>query len=133
MTPEQIKGLRALFAKATPGPWWPVNHDIETTKFADAKGDSLGMLMHTHLLGRRHQGEAEANRDLIVATINALPALLDLAERAATAREAAIRECVLEIEKVPYALENGEEYQFGRCAAIHDAKARLLALLEKQP
>lgn len=53
--------------------------------------------------------------------------LLDLAERASTAREQTIRECAAEV----VALHDPHDAGWSEC--IDTAESRLLALLEKQP
>lgn len=67
MTPEQIKNLRDLAERATPGPWrtGPGAHGYAV------RGDG-------YLAGVMRSDDAE----LIAAMRNALPELLDAAERA---------------------------------------------------
>jgi hypothetical protein len=72
--------LRALLAGATPGPWW-ANHEDWSVRYS-AYGD-----VATNVYER-------ADRELIVAAVNALPALLDAldaGERRVAELEAEIR------------------------------------------
>jgi len=86
VTAADIAALRALMAKATPGPW--ATESEEALKVKDSNGDSIAMMYWTHLRGRRISEEVSANASLIAAAVNALPALLSLAEDAARMRAA---------------------------------------------
>jgi hypothetical protein len=73
------KRLRALLAEATPGPW----------RFGDAHPDELVVADSMTLAGAttvvcygEPDDEGKADAALIAAAVNALPALLDVAEAA---------------------------------------------------
>jgi len=87
MTKEEIARLRALLAKATPGPW---------ESAAAKQGNRDGTITTVEMFVRREGGDvsiaaevldpetckpSEANADLIAAAVNALPGLLAAAER----------------------------------------------------
>lgn len=90
LTPERIAELRGLAEKATPGPWERVDNA------AYALNDEGTNRMYLNVFGgyeiQRRNGisvrtagaEITANAALIAAMRNALPALLDAAERVAT-------------------------------------------------
>lgn len=73
-----IAELRALLARATPGPWHLCD-DGETSKCADESGLTTA---HTKGCHAPHRKNAAAHAALIAAAINALPALLDAVEAA---------------------------------------------------
>lgn len=83
LTPEKIEELRGLLAKATPGPW--KNHLVDDTTIVASNGFEIGT---TWPGGSVYNGfvdpaeQHEINAALIVAAINALPALLDRLEKA---------------------------------------------------
>lgn len=85
---KTIEELRALLAKATPGPWRLRLTDLERPDYAEIDGDRHGALatvvyrMEDDKRFGKNSPENEANAALIVAAINALPALLDRLEKA---------------------------------------------------
>jgi len=89
MTHEQLTHLRRLLAEATPGPW---THNRQ--RASDDSHDIIhpqqpeGVVVAT--CGRQScdDGIIAANARLIAAAVNALPELLDAAEREAKLREA---------------------------------------------
>lgn len=79
---ELVARLRKALAMATPGPWRIYHSGAPRTISADY-GDINCIIAHTSA-GKRAWAAAphgEANAALIVATVNALPALLDLIEQ----------------------------------------------------
>lgn len=79
LTREMIEELRGLAEKATPGPWDADFNDGEygwQPRIAATDGRLLCVVGNAET---ERQDQWEANAALIVATINALPALLDLA------------------------------------------------------
>lgn len=83
-----IQELRGLIAKATPGPWDGLPSD-DYVIVADAYPDKYGGIFQSDdtgpylaVFGNRPNDYGEANRDLVVAAINHLPALLDRLEAA---------------------------------------------------
>ena len=81
---KSIEELRALLAKATPGPWEVDYLDKNGQRVIRQEHIEIATLWH-HSVGSIEK-EMEANAALIVAMRNALPALLDLAT-ASLARE----------------------------------------------
>ena len=92
MTPQQLTDLRKLLAEATPGPWndtgikrddgllgWVITGD---------DGNDVCQTIETY---------KTTNAALIAAAVNALPALLDAADREEKLREA-LRSCLRHIE-----------------------------------
>jgi hypothetical protein len=75
-----IKKLRELLAKATPGPWVVDEDNREGYKWNNHIVNNEGRIAFmAHKPGDNEQWEAAAH--LIVAAVNALPALLDEVER----------------------------------------------------
>lgn len=95
MTPDREK-LRQLAERATKGPWRGVPSDdyqIEASAYPRSythrfKGDDTGSALA--VFGNRPADFGEANRDLVVAAVNALPSLLDEIERMEAERDAAV-------------------------------------------
>ena len=90
LTPELLRTLRELEAKATPGPWeaWVKHGDIfQGPLTKNTPSHARGVKFRIADCGEYDEDgdeqvprEATGNRDLIVAMRNALPALLDAAE-----------------------------------------------------
>ena len=82
---SEVERLRALLAEATPGPW---RTSVGRRGAAALAAERPGLLLaevFTHgdyIFAERHQ-----NADLIAAAVNALPALLDVAEAARRLRD----------------------------------------------
>ena len=145
LTAERIAELRELLAMATPGRWVACDcaeaEDVDaaeglavfpTTEF-EQDADAPAAIVYMS----ENWGEFADNAALIVAMKNALPALLDAAERATRARVDALREAARVAESLE-TLEawlptgpNGEGKD--RHATIHGAKiaAAILALIDK--
>jgi len=70
----KISELRALLAKATPAPW---HHAKDGDDFYALFTDD-----DEYAFGCRDEGDEEDNAELAAAAVNALPALLDVAEAA---------------------------------------------------
>ena len=81
---KSIEELRALLAKATPGPWEVDYLDKNGQRVIRQEHIEIATLWH-HSVGSIEK-EMEANAALVVAMRNALPDLLDLAT-ASLARE----------------------------------------------
>lgn len=73
-----LEQLRALLRNATPGPW---KHDLGN---ADVEGPRPG---RAEVCVRGEHGNYHANLELIAATRNALPLLLDVVETVARFRD----------------------------------------------
>ena len=69
------EALRALLAEATPGPWVGCGDCIEAASITHAGQDTIVATVEP-------DAEGLADVALIVTAVNALPALLDVAERA---------------------------------------------------
>lgn len=95
MTIPDLNELAGLLAKATPGPWRGVPSDdyqIEAYAYPRSythsfKSDDTGSALA--VFGNRPADFGEANRDLVVAAVNALPHLLSEIERLTAERDAA--------------------------------------------
>lgn len=136
LTPERIAELRALLAKATPGPWH--QHVVDDTTIIAEGGFEIGSTWPGGGVDADRDFSApveqhEHNAALIVAMRNDLPDLLDAAERASRAREDALREaadagdCIHAIE---WHKPDGE-YAEGYRASAADYQAAILALIDK--
>lgn len=134
MTGVDCEALRALLAKATPGPWEcgrGIQYEPVTTVYCD---DSLGSavatcrLQHTVAISREQQA---ANAALIAAAVNALPALL--------AKSDAYDALVARVEAAPVVemrmrdddrgndwLECGDELNYASMSALDGQRIRLL-------
>ena len=89
-----LKALKRLYAAATKGPW-VVYHEHRTLEIQDGKGThSRNAVVHWTGFdsSSKEWGETVSNAELIVALVNAFPALLSelraLREDAATVRHA---------------------------------------------
>ena len=87
MTEEQIREIEGLLARATPGPWTLGDEYPQTSVDRDwcsIDGQDWGAFARVAVrLDREPNAEGEANAALIVAAVNALPALLDERDRLA--------------------------------------------------
>lgn len=93
MTPTE---LRALLEKATPGPWGHTAHEVEgdspcggeNCPFEDdhGEGETHGFVIASCDVD--YETDRENDAALIVAAVNALPALLDVCEAASAHRAA---------------------------------------------
>lgn len=95
LTPEQIEELRGLAAKATPGPWDADFNDGEygwQPRISATDGRLLCVVGNAET---ELQDQWEADAALIVVTINALPALLDLATASLAGASAGDNGCVV--------------------------------------
>ena len=84
---KTIEELRALLAKATPGPWEVDYLDKNGQRVIRQEHIEIATFWH-HCVGSIEK-EMEANAALVVAMRNALPALLDLASRVERAEQLA--------------------------------------------
>lgn len=79
MTPDELTHLRELHEKASPAPWWYATEDLtdeeSRTQLRDRNGRQLLDSVDTSQL-------SYADMELISETRNALPALLELTQRA---------------------------------------------------
>jgi hypothetical protein len=94
LTTELVAELRRLMAEATPGPW-SIGLNGEVYRRIDGSCTDADIIAQFY----DNPGEEEgvANGDLCISAVNALPALLDAAEREAKMREA-LREILTECE-----------------------------------
>jgi hypothetical protein len=85
-----IERLRALLAEATPGPWQQ-SHFLDQRAYAhmpeswkaERRAEEALLIRPADPLGNAVAGaRLDSNRALIAAAVNALPALLDVAEAA---------------------------------------------------
>lgn len=120
-----IAELRKLLAEATAGPW------IEGT----GKGIFAGKLPMTHI------AEYLFSRDdmlLSIAAVNALPALLDIAERAQPAEEVEVRAASLEVYadgvfKLASKSKDDDGWLGGLAIGLRDTAAMLRTLSRHPP
>ena len=83
---SEIEKLRALLASATPGPWHVGTEGMRIAKMDDYAGTSVRVNLSK---GRDPRAEdSSLDAALIVAAVNALPALLDVCEAAEACRDA---------------------------------------------
>lgn len=84
MKDDMSETLRELLGNATPGPWEWVGHTLEQVKWSERWPEVLMVKdLPEHTYPELQSGElvvSEADAALIVAAVNALPALLDVAE-----------------------------------------------------
>jgi len=82
-----LEGLKKLLAEATPGPWVGVPADDYAIEAAAYPPDYPGRFpeddtgFYLAIFGNHPADYGEANRDLAVAAVNALPALIERVER----------------------------------------------------
>ena len=62
---------------------WTVEYD-EAVKIKDARGDTVAILTHLHLRGRRSHDEVRANADRLLAAANATAHVRDRSEAEGT-------------------------------------------------
>ena len=108
MDESETTRLRALLEGATQGKWRnnELHGDVMVTAIVDDAGDDIALLSRRSAAGLAcDDHEAWTNGDLIVAAVNALPGLLDAAERAERAeRERDDLAAVLETRTAEHAL-----------------------------
>lgn len=86
MTPAQITELRKLLAEATPGPWECFQANPALICIS---GCGYGNFAQVSISGRKDTLAMDtANAAIIATAVNALPSLLDAAEREQKLREA---------------------------------------------
>lgn len=132
----RINELRELLAAATPGnlstaerhtpsecvecPMCQGDGEIEAADYCNFDGKALGVQFYG--IGN----EFGAHERLWSATIKALPMLLDLAERATSAREEALREAADAIARICPNIANLPDLYLN---GIEDAKVAVLSLI----
>jgi hypothetical protein len=136
-----LKALRALRDAATPGKWEPYQHR-ETDAWSVAGEDTICYLWRLveeeHTVSRLDNDEA--NAALIVAAVDALPALIDRLEAAeaalADARAKALEEAARIADEWTAADHIAQDKRLGifpKCSPIQDAIATAIRALKGGP
>jgi hypothetical protein len=120
VTGLDIAAMRKLLATATPGPW--CSHDTAMMHVALCWPNNVQVLATMADIEQPHGLRSSANRELIVAAVNALPALLDAVEE----RD----RCVKHLRVERDALQVANSVEFDRAEAAEAALERVRALCE---